>query len=220
MRALCVRGFLEQQFLGLAVERRDALGEPLLNVAPGRCPARRRGADRRSARAPRPRPRRTARCVRLRASAAVSISAHRASRSNSRSATTNIAAMSDSASPSSSASSNGWSTPSRLTMRLASLVATISPRSRCWSIALANFLRIAGGKAAWRSSLHRVAGRERRMLDRVLQRELGGREQHRQFGPGQAAVLGAAAQQFVVAASPSTARSSRPDSSKISITRT
>eukprot|EP01136_Pigoraptor_vietnamica_P013212 Opistho-1_new@53988 len=152
--------------------------------------------------------------------AAVSIASQMPGRPNSRSATTNIAAMSRSEAPSSSASSNGWSTPSRLTMRLASLVATISPRRRCSSIGFLNFFCIAGGKAAIRSgsssgsrprSPSSIASCNDSLevasstasSGRVRPRPSCARRRKSSFEPR-----------------PSTARSRRPAASRISITRT
>ncbi len=105
--------------------------------------------------------------------------------------------------PSSSASSNGWIRPSRLTMRLASLVAMISRRSRWLGDRVAMPAPASrAGKAASSSASSVGSSASSPCLDRVLQRQLGGRQQHREFGPGQALAVLRAAQQLLVARQP------------------
>ena len=93
--------------------------------------------------------------------------------------------------------------PSRLTMRLATLVAMISRRRRC--CADARRRGACASAAGRRRAIARPAvgsSASLQLLDRRLQRHLGGRQQHRQLGPGQAAILVGAAQQLLVAVQP------------------
>ena len=111
--------------------------------------------------------------------------AHSSFMPNSRSAAMKAAAAWPNAAPSSSVSAKGAVMPSRLTKRLATLVAMISRRRRCWSKASRWRSVICGGKAA-SSSAPGSDRRPARDLDRRLHPHLRGRQQHRQLRPGQA----------------------------------
>ena len=119
--------------------------------------------------------------------------------SNKRSAATKAAAAWPKEAPSSSVSAKGAMMPSRLTMRLAILVAMISHFSRWARSASRCRSCIAGGKAASNSGTRVGIVGEARRLDRALQAHLRGGEQDGQLGPGQALIGLGAAQQFLVA---------------------
>ena len=128
---------------------------------------------------------------------ASSICVQSLSRSSSRSATRKAEMTCWSEAPSSSVRSKATPGPSRLTRRFATLVAMISLRSRCARMASAWALRIGFGKAVEQLRLHQRVVRQLELLGRVLEHELGDRQDDRELRPRQAAVLLAAPQQLL-----------------------